>query len=210
VFAAHRRFRTAKGSRLTLPASLAAEVRAAQVSGIPEFHSVRSFRREGWGELPAFLPRILVGYAFDLDRLVAQVESGTIALPSVDRAIFVLTDCGSLPVGEPFRERLWSVFGVPLYELIIAPGCRLLAAECERHDGWHLQANTEVHLANGELMFDVPPLASVHTGFTADLDPAPCDCGRVTHRLKNLYPLLPKLLSRRAAVGSAPLVSQPR
>jgi hypothetical protein len=207
VFAARRRFRTTKGIRLTLPASLVSDLRAAQVSGVPEFHGVRSLRRARWCELPAFLPRILVGYAFDLDRLIAQLELGTIALPSVDRAIFVLTDCGSLPVGEAFRERLWRAFGVPLYELIIAPGCRLLAAECERHDGWHLQANTEVHLANGELLFDVPPLVSIHTGFAADLDPAPCDCGRSTHRLKNLRPLPPKLISRRAPAGSASVVS---
>ena len=37
------------------------------------------------------------------------------------------------------RERLWRAFRVPVFEQIIAPDGELLAAECEAHDGLHIE-----------------------------------------------------------------------
>jgi hypothetical protein len=37
------------------------------------------------------------------------------------------------------REQLWRAFRVPLFEQIIGPNGERLAAECEAHDGLHIE-----------------------------------------------------------------------
>jgi hypothetical protein len=192
-------FRAARRSLLTLPIAMKDEIRIAQISGLPEFAIARAFRRAQWSELSLFQPEILIGYGFDLDRLAEKVASSQVSLKSVDRSIFALTDCGSNPITEAFRDRLWKVFGVPIYELIVVPGCHLLASECEAHDGWHLQPGTDAYQVNGEVVYDLPPVTYLHTGFTGEIETAPCGCGRPTHRLKNLSPVLPQPYNRQLA-----------
>ncbi|MDQ2841522.1 MAG: hypothetical protein M3Y72_10895 [Acidobacteriota bacterium] len=192
-------FRPNRHSHLALPLAQAPELRAAQISVLPEFESVRPFRRERWGELALFQPNILIGYGLDLQRLTEKVMRQEIQLTSLDRAIFALTDCGSAPVSDLLRDSLWRVFGVPVYELIIAPGCSLLASECEAQDGWHLQEGAHAYLVRGELVFDAPPLTGSHTGFTGSIEIKPCGCGRATVRLKDLAPYLPRPHERHLA-----------
>jgi hypothetical protein len=67
------------------------------------------------------------------------------------------------------RERLWRAFRVPIFEQIIGPDGELLAAECEAHDGLHVEA----------------------AGFSWDayrMERAPCGCGRKTPRLTSIQP----------------------
>ncbi len=170
----------------------------AQISVLPEFEGARPFRRERWNELESFAPAILIGYGFDLERLAEKVANAEIQL-AVSQALFALTDCGSNPISANLRETLWRVFGVPVYEMIVAPGCRLLAAECEAHDGWHVQPGASAYVVKGELVYDVPPLTNLYTGFTGDIDAQACPCGRPTERLKNLSPCLPRPYERRLA-----------
>ncbi len=192
-------FRPNRLPSLTLPLASASGLRAAQISVLPDFESVRPFRRERWGELEVFQPRILIGYGFDLQKLTDKVKAGEFELPSVDRAIIALTDCGSSPISNALRDHLWRTFGVPVYELIVAPGARLLACECEAHDGWHVQEGAKAYLVRGELVYDAPPLARAHTGFTGEIETQLCECGRKTARLKNLAPCLPRPYERRLA-----------
>ncbi len=192
-------FRSTRPPLLQLPAPNAADVKTAQISVYPEFEAAQPFRRERWSELEAFAPGILVGYSFDLERLVEKVKTKELNLPSVDRMIFALTDCGSNPISDVLRDRLWQVLGVPVYELIVAPGCNLLATECEAHDGWHLQDGAHAYLVRGELVYDAPPVAGRHTGFTGEVETSPCPCGRPSLRLKNLAPHLPRPYEHRIA-----------
>ncbi len=189
-------FRSPRRTVLRLPLSASLGWKAAQVSVLPEFQSVQPFRPERWEEIEGFAPNILVGYAFDLRRIVEKIRAKLLQLPSVDRSIFVLTDCGSNPLDNALRDRLWHVFGVPVYELIIAPGCRVLAAECEAHDGWHLQEGVDAYLVGDHLVYDAPPVNGLHTGFTGQIETAPCACGRPSVRLKNLAPHLPRPFER--------------
>ncbi|HEV3342634.1 MAG TPA: hypothetical protein VG125_19840, partial [Pirellulales bacterium] len=66
---------------------------------------------------------------------------------------------------EEDRERLWRAFRVPVFEQRIDESGCLLAAECEAHDGLHIEAR-ELHPRPGEV-----------------LETAPCGCGRTTPRL---------------------------
>ncbi len=192
-------FRSNRLPSLTLPLQSVSGLKASQISVLPQFESVHPFRRERWSDLAAFQPRILVGYGFDLQILAAKVKAREVELTSLDRGIFALTDCGSSPIDDALREDLWKTFGVPIYELIVAPGCRLLACECEAHDGWHVQEGAKPYIARGEVVYDAPPVTGAHTGFTGDIEIAPCDCGRKTARLKNLAPCLPWPYERRLA-----------
>ena len=185
-------FRSAPRPCLQLPLALPPHIKAAQVSALPQFESVQPFRRERWQELAAFEPNVLVGYGFDLQRLAEKVRSQRMSLPSLNRTIFALTDCGANPISDPLREILWRTFGVPVYELIVAPGCALLAAECEAHDGYHLRDGAEAYLVGRELVCDAPPLTALRTGFTGDIETSPCACGADSARLKNLTPHLPR------------------
>ncbi len=192
-------FRPARPRPLAISLAGHPEVNIAQVSVFPEFESARPFRREKWSELEAFRPNILIGYGFELERLADSIVKQELTLTSVDRAIFALTDCGSNPIGLKLRDKLWQTFSVPVYEMIIAPGCRLLAAECETHEGWHVQPGTSAYVIQGEVVCDLPPLTNLHTGFTGEIDTAPCACGRPTARLKNLGPCLPRPYDRQLA-----------
>ncbi|MBV8867341.1 MAG: hypothetical protein JO210_18230 [Acidobacteriaceae bacterium] len=192
-------FRPFRLPRLRLPLASTSELNAAQISVLPEFESVQPFRRERWAELEAFQPRVLVGYGFDLQKLADKVKTEEMQLRSVDRAIAALTDCGSSPISDALRDHLWRTFGVPVYELIVAPGCRLLACECEAHDGWHVQEGAQAYLVKGELVYDAPPLRCAYTGFTGNIETQLCECGRKTARLKNLAPFLPQPYERRLA-----------
>ncbi len=180
-------FRSRRMPRLALPA-IAGHRKAAQISVSPRFESVQIFARRRWAELQSFEPRILVGYGLELSRFAELLASGEFQLPTVDHAVFALTDCGSNPIGDDLRAKVWQHFGVPAYELIIAPGCRLLAAECEAHDGWHLADDTSAHFSRGELVYDVPSMQGLHTGFAGLIETRACACGRPTARLKNLSP----------------------
>jgi hypothetical protein len=192
-------FRVERRSLLALPFTMQDDIRVAQISGLPEFEIARAFRRAQWSELPAFRPEVLIGYGFDLDRLAEKVANRQMDLATVDRAIFALTDCGSNPITDALRDRLWQVFGVPVYELIVVPGCRLLASECEAHDGWHLQPGTDAYQVKGEVIYDIPPARYLHSGFTGEIQTARCECGRPTNRLKNLTPCLPQPYDRQLA-----------
>jgi hypothetical protein len=192
-------FRPTRPRPLSIPLPNQPELNIAQISVFPEFESARPFRREKWVDLKAFQPNVVIGYGFDLERLAESIAKEEFALTSLDRAIFALTDCGSNPISPKLRDKLWRIFSVPAYELIVAPGCRLLAAECETHDGWHMQPGTRAYLVQGEVVCDVPPLTNLYTGFTGDIETAPCACGRPTARLKNLGPCLPRPYERQLA-----------
>lgn len=107
-------------------------------------------------------------------------------LSCVDQAVFVLTQCGQNPLNDVSRVSLWQAFGVPLFELFVSSRGRLLASECEAHDGWHVEPGNHFSLADGKLTVDEPLQKSVHTGLTANLDETVCACGREGLRLVNI------------------------
>lgn len=186
-------------SRIALPVSLPRDVRIAQICVLPDIASARKFARKDWPHLPEFNADCLVGYGTDLRRLAEKTRANELPPASPRRAIFALTNCGSKPITDSLRDLLWETFGAPLYELIIAPGCRLLASECEAHDGWHVQPGANAYLVKGELVYDLPPFTNLHTCFTGEIDAAACACGRPTPRLKNLGPCLPRPRERQLA-----------
>jgi hypothetical protein len=191
-----RKFRPARTLRTRLPFPGAARLPIAQVTAAACFDSVEFFPGERWKELEAYQPRVLVGSAADLMRLATQLELGFWNLTTVDHTVFVLTVCGTTPVDDFFRNRIWETFGVPVYELFLGPHGSLLASECEAHEGWHIEAGAELSLWKGRLLLNLPNERRVQTGLAGRIETARCPCGRTDARLMNL-----------SAVGS--LQSQP-
>jgi hypothetical protein len=68
-------------------------------------------------------------------------------------------------ITEAERAQFWRVFGVPLFQQIVGRAGRVIAWECEAHDGLHFDSD-DIELA----------------GYT--LDVSLCGCGRKTPRLR--------------------------
>jgi hypothetical protein len=135
--------------------------------------AVRVFRG-GWGAAAAaFAPAAIAATWEQLEALLPE------KVPSLDHALIVLARPGGRLLTDVHRERLWTAFRVPVFEQIVGPRGVLLAAECEAHDGLH------VDLAKLEpSKVEVGQLASN----ARHIDMSPCGCGRKTPRLKVASP----------------------
>jgi hypothetical protein len=106
---------------------------------------------------------------------VAAPREQLLGLAAIDRppvfthAVISLASPGDPLLSAGERARLWRTFRVPLFEQIIGPDGELLAAECEAHDGLHIET--------AGLPWD---------GYRLEL--APCGCGRKTPRLTSAEP----------------------
>lgn len=181
------RFRPAKRGYRRLPFPATADQRIAQISALSKpFYLAQPFSRDRWNELSTFRPGVLVGSASDLQRLYSRAAIGEVDVSSVDHAVFVLTQCGHSPLTDVLRVSLWQAFGVPLFELFIGSRGRLLASECEAHEGWHVEEGINFSLLHRKLILDAPFSRGMPTGLTAELDHGLCPCGREGMRLMNI------------------------
>ena len=116
----------------------------------------------GWNSaVAAFAPSAIAATWPQLEALMPQ------KVPSLTHALIVLARPGDPLLTRAQRERLWRAFGVPVFEQIVDQRGELLAAECEAHDGLHLELP----------QFPVK-------GWS--VDSSPCGCGRKTPRLKSV------------------------
>jgi len=126
---------------------------------VPCFRSrgpIRVFA-DGWNEdAQNFAPQAIAATLPQLEALAGLV-------PVTHATIVLRRECDPR-LADPERDRLWRAFHVPAFEQIIAEDGTLLAAECEAHNGLHVESK-KFRLANHEF------------------DPQPCACGRTTPRL---------------------------
>jgi hypothetical protein len=113
----------------------------------------------GWSqEVEKFAPEALAATLAQLDPL-ARARIPT----PLRHALIVLGKEGGEWLTDADRERLWDAFRVPVFEQIIGDDGQLLAAECEAHEGLHIESS---HMrAGGRIVV------------------SPCACGRKTPRL---------------------------
>ena len=132
---------------------------AVLVNGFRSAGNTRVFEN-GWSEeTVAFGPATIAATPAQLHALRGK------PIPSLRSAIIALVRPGEPSLSEDDRERLWRAFRVPVFEQRIDECCNLLAAECEAHDGLHIESG-QVSPRSGEV-----------------LEIAPCGCGRTTPRL---------------------------
>jgi hypothetical protein len=122
---------------------------------------------QGWRpDAEAFQPAALAGEWAQFEALLGR------DIPSLTHAIIVLSrDTGEL-LNEGQRKDLWRAFRVPVFEQILAGNGSLLAAECEAHDGLHVESP------------DLAVKAGCVEAITLALEP--CGCGKTAERLKRV------------------------
>ena len=87
----------------------------------------------GWTEdAAAFRPAAVAG-TFEQLRALSAADAA-----SLTHAVIVLWRAAQLRLSDEDREQLWAAFRVPIFEQVIGKSGKLLAAECEAHDGLQL------------------------------------------------------------------------
>jgi hypothetical protein len=127
---------------------------------MPGFRSKGSVRvfAEGWCAAAArYDPQAIAG-------TLAQFEAIAATRFSPTHALIVLGRWEDARVTEADRDLLWTRFGVPLFEQIMADDSSLLAAECEAHQGLHILGGLDRAMASGVI------------------DESPCACGQASPR----------------------------
>jgi len=130
----------------------------------PASSAIRMFPN-GWSEEVAlFAPGAVAANRERLFGLAAVARP-----PVFTHAVIVLESPGDAQLTGEERARLWRAFRVPIFEQIIGPRGKLFAAECEAHDGLHIEA---------------PGLPC--EGYRLEL--TVCGCGRKTPRITSVLP----------------------
>ena len=98
----------------------------------PSKQSVRCF--DGWSDEAArFTPAAIAGTR---QQLLALAENP----PQITHALIVLARPEDAQLTAAERDQLWLAFRVPAFEQIIGANGERLAAECEAHNGLHVEA----------------------------------------------------------------------
>ncbi len=197
-----KRVPAAATHQFRLPFPVSPGVRFAQLGAGPMFGGIKPFQAERRIELEAYRPQVIVGRAKDLQTLAEQVELCVLDLSSVDHAIVVVTECGTAPVSDVARVVLWQTFGVPVFEVFTGLDYSVLAAECELHEGWHLEPDVRLNMLQGELVLDARGNAGLRTGLSGRIDAEPCPCGRTTPRVMSVRPAMVGTGSSRARLAA--------
>jgi len=98
---------------------------------------VRSFDEDQSSEIARFLPEILAGTVPVLLRLAEVVR--------ISRALVAFSGARVGPVTHRDRDLLWSAYQVPIFEQCLGPNGKVIARECEAHDGLHLYLPQHYH-----------------------------------------------------------------
>ena len=115
---------------------------------------------KGWSAAAAaYAPASIVGTWPQLEALLPE------KIPSLGYSLIVVAQPEDPLLTFAQRRKLWSTFAVPVFQQIVGPKGLLLAAECEAHDGLHIES---------------PKLALAGRA----VEWAVCGCGRSTPRLK--------------------------
>jgi hypothetical protein len=92
--------------------------------------------------------------------------------------VVVLSTCDGGLVSPADREFIWNSLRVPLLEYLVDPDGRIVARECEAHDGLHIEASFEAS-AIGDVVRNT------------------CGCGRDGARLRYSEAIIEKTVEQR-------------
>ncbi len=171
---------------------------AVLVGGFEEKNGVRIFdydKRETRDTLRQYQPEIVAAPVSVLRRLAFSVDEGSFSLPLLRHAIVAFTGIDEI-LDVHDRDLFWRTFQVPLFEHYMGLDGRVIARECEIHEGLHLieeHAVIERHEREELLLTSLTdfrrPTLRLKTGYTGAIEKTLCECGRVEPRVLALTPL---------------------
>ena len=151
-----------------LPAVERVAVVGARLAAQP---GVRSFPHWSTPDLEAWRPEALAGPRAELFAIGALRRQGYLALPELRFPLVVFCSLWEGPLAAEHHERLWSLFGLPLYEQIRGEDGSLLGWECDAREGWHLSCESD----GTPRLLRIKPRPALWHGA---LSQGPCACGR--------------------------------
>ena len=120
-----------------------------------------------------------VAQAVEQGRLRLAITHGVIAFSGIGRPLLLDAD----------RDLFWRVFQVPLFEQFRGFQGELLASECEKHHGLHVQPGQALWETRSEELVVTSlgkvryPVARLATGIQGEIETGACDCGLDTPRV---------------------------
>ncbi|MFN0165953.1 MAG: hypothetical protein ACKV22_05925 [Bryobacteraceae bacterium] len=146
--------------------------------------------------------------------LARMIDSGDFpSFPRLRRGVVAFSGLTPRREGPAFlaatdRDLLWQVFRVPVFEQYLGFDGRLVAWECEAHDGLHVVPENSVleHDRTSEILFTSltdcrTPTLRLGTRVNASIEPQRCPCGHAAPLLINLRPV-PEPMRYKAAANA--------
>jgi hypothetical protein len=142
-----------------------------------------------------------------LRTLAGAIESGREEIPGLRHFVVGFTDGEQGQLSEEDRERFWRVFQVPVFEQRVGFDGRVIAYECEAHQGLHIMPERAAfeETTGSELLLtsltDLRyPTLRVGTRIAGSIQRECCDCGNAAARLTAARPQpTPQTLAAAAA-----------
>ncbi len=104
------------------------------------------------------------------------------------RRVIAYTKLGDPLLSNEHRDRMWRAFELPVFEQLRGLDGELLGAECEAHDGLHLETESAIfEILEGELLvtslLDLRyPIMRLRTSLCGTIDRRACACGAASAR----------------------------
>ncbi len=168
---------------------------AVLMPGFEQTGQVRVFASDWARRLERFRPEAIAAPV----PVLRYLAEDTANLPPLSNALIVFRTLTEEPLAERDRELFWRAFQVPVFEQQLGYDGRVIAWECEAHDGLHIEpGNAIIEDCDGELVFTSltdlrHPALRISTGFSARIDGSVCECGRREPRLTGLRLSQPEL-----------------
>lgn len=154
--------------RFPLPIAVRIAVMEGNGTGFAPAANMRVFAGDDMHGLLDYAPEALV---LPLGLALAWADQklrGLLDLPSLTCAVVGITSPHDGPMAPHHRDLLWKAFGLPVFEQLRGRDGRIIARECEVHDGLH---------------FDETAAAECHN--SGEIVAGQCECGIDTPRLRH-------------------------
>ncbi len=160
---------------------------------ISTFRQTDQFWEQTWRRAAAFRPRFVVGYVSSLESFVRYGQLHGMGLPKV-RAILAIAE----PVYDSHRQLVRETLNVPLFSNYGSREFMSIAAECDVHQGLHVNAEnilleTKNPANEGSSEFLITdlhnygmPFIRYEIGDIGALDSKPCPCGRGLPKIRSI------------------------
>jgi hypothetical protein len=99
---------------------------------------VRSYPHWRTSELEAWRPQALAGHRSELLSIGELRRRQFLPLRELAFPLVVFSALHEGPLSDEQRDRLWRLYGLPVYEQIRGADETLHGWECDAHEGWHL------------------------------------------------------------------------